>query len=56
MKKLENKKGKKTYSTPQTTMIPMETVRFFASSGKSPNDFQNGGYYGRTSTPASIWD
>lgn len=56
MKKLKNKKGKKKYVIPQVRVTQMDTVRFFASSGKAPNDFEDGGYYGRESMPTNIWD
>lgn len=56
MKKLKNEKGKKKYVIPQVRVTQMDTVRFFASSGKAPNDFEDGGYYGRESMPTNIWD
>lgn len=56
MKKLKNEKGKKKYVIPQVTVSTMDAVQFFASSGKAPNDFQDGGYYGRGSMPTNIWD
>ena len=56
MKKLKNEKGKKKYVIPQVRVTQMDTVRFFASSGKAPNDFEDGGYYGRGSMPTNIWD